>query len=120
MALSSSSILYKVKHQSCSNRCVVLDSSTESALNHYVENFVSLNISVVVRCCQPTYDPKALLDHGIKVVDLPFEDDGVPSPSVIDQWLDLANDQNTVIAVYCISGLKRVPGDGGHCSYRKK
>lgn len=57
----------------------MLDSPIESTLNHYIEDFVSLNISVVVRCCQPTHDPEALLDHGIKVVDLPFEDDGVVS-----------------------------------------
>lgn len=60
-------------------RFLILDCPTESTLSLYLEEFKNLNVSTVVRCCQPTYNSQTLIQNGIDVVDLPFKDGGVVS-----------------------------------------
>lgn len=64
---------------SSSIRFLILDCPTESTLPLYLEEFKHLDVSTVVRCCQPTYNSQILLQNGIDVVDLPFKDGGVVS-----------------------------------------
>lgn len=68
-----------IEHPSSSIRFLILDCPTESTLSLYLEEFKNLNVSTVVRCCQPTYNSQILLQNGIDVIDLPFKDGGVVS-----------------------------------------
>lgn len=68
-----------IEHPSSPIRFLILDCPTESTLSLYLEEFKNLNVSTVVRCCQPTYSSQRLLQNGIDVVDLPFKDGGVVS-----------------------------------------
>lgn len=68
-----------IEHPSSSIRFLILDCPTESTLSMYLEEFKHLNVSTVVRCCQPTYSSQRLSQNGIDVVDLPFKDGGVVS-----------------------------------------
>lgn len=68
-----------IKHPSSPIRFLILDCPTESTLSMYLEEFRNLSVSIVVRCCQPTYSSERLLQNGIEVVDLPFKDGGVVS-----------------------------------------
>ncbi|KAI9020256.1 protein-tyrosine phosphatase-like protein [Phycomyces nitens] len=95
-------------------RFLILDCPTESTLGYYIDEFIQLSVSTVVRCCQPTYSVTRLQEHEIQVIDLPFKDGGVPPPQVVREWLSLVEqardqeDQQT-IAVHCVAGLGRAP-----------
>ncbi|KAF7721527.1 Protein tyrosine phosphatase type IVA 1 [Apophysomyces ossiformis] len=100
-------------------RFLILDCPTESTLDFYLEEFAHLNVTAVVRCCQPTYNANRLIDRQIQVLDLPFKDGGVPPPQVVRAWLDLIErtkmdpsthrDDLPTIAVHCVAGLGRAP-----------
>lgn len=112
-----------IEHPSSPVRFLILDCPTESTLAMYLEEFRNLNVSIVVRCCQPTYNTDSLFQRGIQVVDLPFKDGGVPPSPIIHEWLhvveqaknkasllDPNNGNNQVtIAVHCVAGLGRAP-----------
>lgn len=69
--------LSMVEHPSSTARYLILDCPTESTLPLYIEEFKSLQVSFVVRCCQPTYSSQQLTQNGISVVDIPFKDGGI-------------------------------------------
>lgn len=58
-------------------RYLILDCPTESTLDFYLDQFDRLQVSAVVRCCQPTYNAARLAARGIEVIDIPFKDGGV-------------------------------------------
>lgn len=60
-------------------RFLILDCPTESTLDFYIEQFEQLNVTTVVRCCQPTYNAERVKSHNIGVKDLPFKDGGTVS-----------------------------------------
>jgi hypothetical protein len=74
--------LSMIEHPSSPIRYLILDCPTESTLSLYVEEFKGLQVSIVIRCCQPTYSPQKLLQNGILLVDLPFKDGGIVSASI--------------------------------------
>ncbi|KAI9256445.1 protein-tyrosine phosphatase-like protein [Phascolomyces articulosus] len=103
-------------------RFLILDCPTESTLGYYIEQFINLNVQAVARCCPPTYNSSRLEEHNIDVVDLPFKDGGVPSPTLVRDWnlLIAKVEQNALnhptssinkatIAVHCVAGLGRAP-----------
>ncbi|RCI03799.1 Protein tyrosine phosphatase type IVA 1 [Rhizopus stolonifer] len=107
-----------IEHPSSPIRFLILDCPTESTLSFYMEEFKNLDVSTVVRCCQPTYSSEALLQNGISVVDLPFKDGGIPPPHVVHEWLHVIEEaktksvqyqQSLTIAVHCVAGLGRAP-----------
>ncbi|CAO3613189.1 unnamed protein product [Mucor hiemalis] len=108
-----------IEHPSSLVRFLILDCPTESTLSMYLEEFRNLHVSVVVRCCQPTYSTDSLFQRGIQVVDLPFKDGGIPPSPIIHEWLHvveqaknkakLLNGDPMTIAVHCVAGLGRAP-----------
>lgn len=58
-------------------RFLIVDSPTESTLDHYMEQFFDYDVSMVVRCCPPAYNAQRLIDRHISVYDLVFKDGGV-------------------------------------------
>ncbi|KAG0173892.1 Protein tyrosine phosphatase type IVA 1 [Apophysomyces sp. BC1034] len=93
-------------------RFIILDSPTESTLDCYMGEFIHQDVSVVVRCCQPTYNAQQLVANNIDVLDLPFRDGGVPSVPIVCEWLNLIQSKRhaqTTIAVHCLAGLGRAP-----------
>ncbi|OBZ88366.1 putative protein tyrosine phosphatase type IVA A [Choanephora cucurbitarum] len=107
-----------IEHNSSPIRFLILDCPTESTLSFYLEEFKNLDVSTVVRCCQPTYSSQMLTENGISVVDLPFKDGGVPPPQIIHDWLQIIEKaknksaqegQSLTVAVHCVAGLGRAP-----------
>ncbi|KAI8972486.1 protein-tyrosine phosphatase-like protein [Pilobolus umbonatus] len=93
---------------------LILDCPTETTLPLYIEEFKHHHVSIVTRCCQPTYGAEQLIQNNILMVDLPFKDGGIPPHPIINQWLQLIdeakNQSNPVtIAVHCVAGLGRAP-----------
>ncbi|KAJ2303738.1 hypothetical protein IWW55_002774, partial [Coemansia sp. RSA 2706] len=82
--------------------------------------FARLNVTDVVRVCEPTYMKERVETRNVKVHDLPFKDGDVPPATVLKQWLELVNtrvssttgaagSEPTTIAVHCVAGLGRAP-----------
>ncbi|KAJ1878527.1 hypothetical protein LPJ57_003360 [Coemansia sp. RSA 486] len=99
-------------------RFLIMDCPTNSTIPLYLKEFARLNVTDVVRVCEPTYDKERLDAHNVSVHDLPFKDGDVPPQAVIKSWLELVNErivsakqkQNeqpapTTIAVHCVAGL---------------
>ncbi|KAJ2489289.1 hypothetical protein IWW37_004120 [Coemansia sp. RSA 2050] len=103
-------------------RFLIMDCPTNNTIALYLKEFVRLNVTDVVRVCEPTYLRERLETHGVRVHDLPFKDGDVPPASVLKQWLDLVNERLSeavsesadqpvpkTIAVHCVAGLGRAP-----------
>ncbi|SAM07646.1 hypothetical protein [Absidia glauca] len=117
MTTSSSPLGHMVSvidHDRIPLRFLIMDCPTENTLSLYLTTFRQHNVTMVVRCCQETYNADSLIDQGIDFIDLPFRDGGVPSRTKLDEWKMVvekyAQHQNpSTIAVHCVAGLGRAP-----------
>ena len=76
--------------------------------HEYVEEFLRRNVSTVVRLNEPdTYNSVAFTQHGIKHVDMYFDDCTVPGLDIVQRFLDVCDEADGVIAVHCLAGLGR-------------
>ncbi len=80
----------------------------------------SRGVTDVVRVCEPTYNKIKLEENGIKVLDMPFNDGGIPTNEMILTFLSLVDERvgglltpsvvpPPCIAVHCVAGLGRAP-----------
>ncbi|KAJ2908405.1 hypothetical protein GGI21_002918 [Coemansia aciculifera] len=103
-------------------RFLIMDCPTNNTIALYLKEFSRLNVTDVVRVCEPTYVKERLESQGVCVHDLPFKDGDVPPASVLKQWLELVNVRLSdaisesaaqpvpkTIAVHCVAGLGRAP-----------
>ncbi|KAJ1998807.1 hypothetical protein GGI04_004840, partial [Coemansia thaxteri] len=103
-------------------RFLIMDCPTNNTIALYLKEFSRLNVTDVVRVCEPTYLRERLESHGVRVHDLPFKDGDVPPSTVLKQWLELVNERLSdaasqaaaqpvpkTIAVHCVAGLGRAP-----------
>ncbi|KAJ1918238.1 hypothetical protein H4219_002710 [Mycoemilia scoparia] len=110
---------FSLLEYSSSLRFLIMDCPTNSTIPLYLKEFSRLNVTDIVRVCEPTYSKERLIDNGVMVHDLPFKDGDVPPPSVIKVWLGLVSDRTRVqqkeaespqtIAIHCVAGLGRAP-----------
>lgn len=45
-------------------------------------------VSTVVRVCEPSYEIQPLLEEGIQVKDLAYDDGTFPPTNVVDEWFE--------------------------------
>ncbi|PVU94153.1 hypothetical protein BB561_002773 [Smittium simulii] len=103
-------------------RFLIMDCPTDSTISLYLKEFARLNVTDVVRVCEPTYKAERLEANGVSVHNFPFKDGEVPPNSVITSWLQIINKREaeaakqiqvqpvpTTIAVHCVAGLGRAP-----------
>lgn len=95
-------------------RFLITDRPSDINMNKYIEELKKHRVVDVVRVCDPTYKTKRLLEAGVTVVDLPFDDGTPPPPEVIDKFFELVRsrflaDPSCCIAVHCVAGLGRAP-----------
>lgn len=94
---------------------LIMDCPTNSSLPHYMKHFRSLNVTHVVRLCEPTYSTKYLEAENILVHDFTFKDGLSPPQNILRQWLQLVHHQDSssskmsTIAVHCVAGIGRAP-----------
>eukprot|EP00667_Euglena_gracilis_P014155 EG_transcript_14629 len=112
---------------------LIIDAPVDASLPQYISELKKYNAEHVVRACEPTYHPGPLLEAGIQIHDLPFEDGEPPPKRVIEDWLALVDAVFEVgkpskgkkgkkgqeppdgpgpegcIAVHCQAGLGRAP-----------
>lgn len=100
------------KVESNSYDFVIFDSPNNANLAKYINEFVKNGprATVWIHACERMYDDEALLNLGVPVYNLRFEDGKVPDKSILDRWSKiLCEHRNETIAVHCIAGLGRAP-----------
>jgi protein tyrosine phosphatase type 4A len=89
---------------------MITDSPNDNNLDTYLQEYQKHNVSTIVRLCESYYDSSIIEKAGINVINLSYEDGGVPNLSIINQWHDTVSKyKNTTISVHCLSGLGRAP-----------
>ena len=79
----------------------------EFSPRHYIDIFNALDVRTVVRLNERQYDGSAFEEHGIRHIDLPFEDCTAPPNPVVARFLRAADAADGLIAVHCKAGLGR-------------
>lgn len=87
---------------------VIMNAPTDKNIYSYCKKLDELNISTIVRVCEPTYSTDHCSEFDIEVKDFPFSDGAAPPEEIINNWLNIVEKQKTV-AVHCVAGLGRAP-----------
>jgi protein tyrosine phosphatase type 4A len=87
---------------------------TEATMDKFIEELKKHHVRDVVRVCEPTYSTNRLVQEGITVIDLPFDDGSTPPDDVIFEWFKLlksrfTDEPSACVAVHCVAGLGRAP-----------
>jgi protein tyrosine phosphatase type IVA len=98
------------KHQ----RFLLMDAPSDDNASQYISLLQQHDVSVLVRACDPCYDPTPFENAGIQVKELPFTDGEAPPKEIVAQWIQLirahfGSDKNRTVAVHCVAGLGRTP-----------
>jgi cell division cycle 14 len=84
---------------------------TETSVTHtpayYVPYFKLHNVTTIIRLNTVEYDAQLFVKQGIKHYDMYFVDGTVPPISIVDQFLEVAENTPGAIAVHCKQGLGR-------------
>lgn len=70
-------------------RFIVHDCPSDANLSEYMAEFKKYNVTDVVRVCEDSYSIIPLVDSGVQVHELKYDDGGVPPDAVLRAWLDL-------------------------------
>ena len=73
----------------------------------YLDAFGDMGVTTVVRLNEPEYDSADFTSHGIKLVDLQFDDCSAPPAKIVAAFLELMQDASGAVAVHCKAGLGR-------------
>ncbi|KAH0474352.1 MAG: hypothetical protein KVP17_004150 [Porospora cf. gigantea B] len=93
-------------------RFFICDCPNDDNLSQYLEQMNQLNVTDLVRTCEPTYDKAAVEAAGINVHEIIFRDGEAPSDQKVDEWLEIVkhvSSSDGVVAVHCVAGLGRAP-----------
>jgi protein tyrosine phosphatase type 4A len=105
---------------------LIMDAPRQANLHLYIKEMRKHSVTHVVRVCEPTYHGGELVNAGIELCEMAYEDGHSPPKEVIDQWLSLvdsvfyqnttittpsneSNSSSSCIAVHCVAGLGRAP-----------
>lgn len=103
-----------IEHKGMNVKFLIVNRPAQATLPQFIKDLKLHGVQVVVRCCEPSYNTESLLEAGIRVVDLPFEDGAAPPSDVIGKWMDLVKGISeeggeSCVAVHCVAGLGRAP-----------
>mmetsp|Transcript_48649 Transcript_48649/g.75945 ORF Transcript_48649/g.75945 Transcript_48649/m.75945 type:complete len:528 (-) Transcript_48649:58-1641(-) len=75
---------------------------------HYGGVFREKGVSAIVRLSDPsTYSAREFTAEGIRHYDLYFDDCTTPSDELVDKFLEIADQEDGLVAVHCKAGLGR-------------
>ena len=73
----------------------------------YVEPFLDMGVSTVIRLNSRAYDPTPLQSAGIRCLHIDLADDSLPQPAPLLAFLDAVAAADGAVAVHCTEGLGR-------------
>lgn len=96
---------------------LIMDAPRQANLHLYIKEMRKHSVSHCVRVCEPTYHGGELVNAGIQLKEMAYEDGHSPPKEVIDEWLSLVDsvfyqspsNAESCIAVHCVAGLGRAP-----------
>lgn len=118
---------------------LIMDAPKQSNLHLYIRECRRHRVSDIVRVCEPTYHGAELINAGIVLHEMAYDDGRVPPQAVLDAWLRLVDERffcttppavtkgaasaaaagdgtddaggahPGTIAVHCVAGLGRAP-----------
>jgi protein tyrosine phosphatase type 4A len=104
---------------------LIMDAPRQANLHLYIKEMRKHSVTHVVRVCEPTYHGGELVNAGIQLSEMAYEDGHSPPKEIIDRWLGLVdsvfyqtttsitpnnnNNSESCIAVHCVAGLGRAP-----------
>ncbi|XP_044741813.1 protein tyrosine phosphatase type IVA 2 [Chrysoperla carnea] len=93
---------------------LITDRPSDNNISVFIQELKRHRVVAVVRVCEPSYKVDSLVDQGISVYDLMFEDGTFPPPEIINEWFQLLKKHSrehpdACIAVHCVAGLGRAP-----------
>jgi len=84
---------------------------TEVAITHtpdyYIPYFKRNNVTAIVRLNNAEYDRQGFTSQGVQHYDMYFIDGTAPPVSIVERFLEVAEETSGVIAVHCKQGLGR-------------
>ncbi|XP_071050756.1 PRL-1 phosphatase-like [Onthophagus taurus] len=108
MRLEASEFEYK------NYKFLITDMPSDCTINLYLNQLKKHTVKHVIRVCKPSYNIEWLMERGVEVHDLVYDDGGSPSKDLVERWFDLlkmAYQENPegCVAVHCVAGLGRAP-----------
>lgn len=93
---------------------LITDRPSDQNILSYLTELKRHNVTAVVRVCEPSYKTEQLLNEGISMFDLEYDDGTFPPSEVVDQWFKILKSQfsdnpDACVAVHCVAGLGRAP-----------
>jgi protein tyrosine phosphatase type IVA len=98
---------------------LIMDAPRQSNLHLYIKEMKKNSVMDIVRVCEPTYTAGELVNAGMCLHEMAYEDGHAPPKPIIDQWLHLVEKiffnkdegptQGKCIAIHCVAGLGRAP-----------
>lgn len=91
---------------------IIFDTPNDVNLPLYINSIIKNgpHATVWIHACEKLYDDEKLIESGVSMYDLRFDDGKAPSPSILDSWSKiLISHRNEVIAIHCVAGLGRAP-----------
>jgi len=113
---------------------LIMDAPKQSNLHLYIRECRRHRVSDIVRVCEPTYHGAELMNAGIVLHEMAYDDGRIPPEDVLDAWLRLVDERFLcttppvnkgaaaagdgtddggvhpgTIAVHCVAGLGRAP-----------
>jgi len=90
------------------------DCPTDSTLPEFVNLHIGHGTKHIIRISKPTYETSGLIEAGIAVHELYFDDGSVPGPDLVKQYFDLLEAITkeggpVIVGVHCVSGIGRAP-----------
>ena len=73
----------------------------------YVEPFLDMGVSTVIRLNSLAYDPAPLQSAGIRCLHIDLGEDSLPKPAALLAFLDAVAAADGAVAVHCTEGLGR-------------
>ena len=118
---------------------LIMDAPKQSNLHLYIRECRRYRVSDIVRVCEPTYHGAELVNAGIALHEMAYDDGRIPPQAILDAWLTLVDERffrtappankgaaaaaaagdgadddgggahPGTIAVHCVAGLGRAP-----------
>lgn len=93
---------------------LITDRPSDQTIMSYIQELKKHQVNTVVRVCEPSYKIDELINQGITVHDLVYDDGTFPPTEVVEEWFKLLrthgiDNPDGCIAVHCVAGLGRAP-----------
>lgn len=74
------------------NHFLIMSAPDNSSMKRCIQDLKSYNVKHLTRSCEQTYDESQLIEVGINVSEIIFDDGKVPDEKMIAHWFNMVDD----------------------------